>query len=121
MAEMAANEASLQCKVHALQAEKEEAQDVIAMRDTEIAELKQTNGQLDSWNWEWHRQHESLVATLPDAGQWKAQRRAEQSFRQPCRPCRRTRGSRWMLCRRRSKPGKRPSGSLHLGAFPTPE
>ncbi|CAE7204081.1 unnamed protein product [Symbiodinium microadriaticum] len=58
---MAANEASLQCKVHALQAEKEEAQDVIAMRDTEIAELKQTNGQLDSWNWEWHRQHESLA------------------------------------------------------------
>ena len=46
MAEMAANEASLQCKVHALQAEKEEALDeknnVIAVRDAEFAELKQT-------------------------------------------------------------------------------
>jgi len=44
---------------------------MIAARDAEIAQLQQTNAQLDSWNKEWQRQHQSLVASLPDAGQWK--------------------------------------------------
>ena len=53
---------------------------VIAEKDAEIAQLKQTNGQLDSWNKEWQRQHQSLVASLPDAGQWKMlYERAEKS------------------------------------------
>ena len=50
----------------------------LARRDTELAEmtqlnaeLKKANTQLDIWNRQWKEKHDSMVASLPDAGQWK--------------------------------------------------
>ena len=50
----------------------------LARRDTELAEvtqsnaeLKKANTQLDIRNRQWKEKHDSMVASLPDAGQWK--------------------------------------------------
>ena len=49
----------------------EEVKAALAQRNSEVEELKMAYSRLDSWNQEWQRQHQSLMASLPDAGQWK--------------------------------------------------